>query len=174
MIKLMTKPGPVPPREVIAPKDVTRDVRRDYPSGELSPGRITAEYKSTPDRVVVNGNGSTYTMTADEFEEVRRADRNIKWEAVAESQARRVVARLLGESAIPPVEKLFATFKKVNADCAKSGESVVSFDDIEFYSLQICYIFLEGEETTPECDAAAEALRDYAKEQGYVPPKADR
>jgi hypothetical protein len=38
-------------------------------------------------------------------------------------------------------------FDRINVDCAKSGESVVDYDDTEFYTDQICNIFEVDKDT---------------------------
>jgi hypothetical protein len=87
-----------------------------------------------------------------------------------ESTPAQLVSRLLEDhNKIPSVEELFRIFKQVNIDCLKTGESVVDFTDTEFYANQIDAMWEGNDEKV--VDAAASALRDYAKAQGYVLPK---
>lgn len=73
---------------------------------------------------------------------------------------------------IPSTKELFRIFSRVNRDCAKSGESVVSFDDTEYYWEQIDAIW-DGNSLAAVSDAAEE-LKAYATAQGYVLPKRRR
>lgn len=69
---------------------------------------------------------------------------------------------------IPPMNELKPMFDQVNADCKKSGESVVPYSDVEYYANQIHNIFFDNEgdnsdESFVAAQAAAETLYNYAK-----------
>jgi hypothetical protein len=81
-----------------------------------------------------------------------------------------LVNKLLSEGKLPPVAELFRIFSQINVDCLKSGESVVDFTDIGYYSDQISAIWEDNRVTDEEANAAANQLRDYAKSQNYVLP----
>ena len=85
-----------------------------------------------------------------------------------------LVEKLLSESAIPPAEELFRIFSRINVDCLKTGESVVDFTDVEYYTEQISAIWEDSDATWDGVKAAAIGLRDYAKAQGYVLPTRKR
>lgn len=61
---------------------------------------------------------------------------------------------------IPNVIELFKMFKKINADCAASGESVVPFSDVDYYSGQIQNIYNLADTV---CDTMALSMYNYAR-----------